>query len=103
MIKRHLKQAPKKTKLIAFKTMVKPILEYACQVWSPHTVGLTNTIEKVQNNALRWIYRLNKNDSITECRNSNNIVSLADRRAELDTLFLRKVEAGLFEIKLKVT
>jgi hypothetical protein len=100
MVKRHLKQAPKKTKLIAFKTMVKPILEYACQVWSPHTVGLTNTIEKVQNNALRWIYRLNKTDSITECRNLNNIVSLADRRAELDTLFLRKVEAGLFEIKL---
>ena len=39
-------------------------------------------------------------ESITECRNLNNIVSLADRRAELDTLFLRKVEAGLFEIKL---
>ena len=31
---------------------------------------------------------------------SNNIVPLSDRRDQLDTIFLRKIEAGLFEIKL---
>ena len=59
-LKRNLKEAPKKTKQIAFNVMVKPILEYASQVWSPQTVGLSNTIEKEQNNALRWIYWLKK-------------------------------------------
>lgn len=100
ILKRNLKGAPKKTKLLAFNSMVKPILEYASQVWSPHTIGLSNILEKVQNNALRWIFWLNKRDSITECRERNEILSLSDRRDELDTLFLRKVEAGLYNIQL---
>ena len=99
-LKRNLKEAPKKTKQIAFNVMVKPILEYASQVWSPQTVGLSNTIEKVQNNALRWIYWLKKRDSITECRDLNNVCSLSTRRDQLDTIFLRKVECGLFDINL---
>ena len=80
--------------------MVKPILEYASPVWSPYAVGLTNSLEKVQNNAIRWVYWLKKRDSITDCRNDHNISSLSIRRRELDILFLRKIEAGLFDVKL---
>ena len=100
LIKRNLKEAPKKTKWIAFTCMVKPILEYASPVWSPYAVGLTNSLEKVQNNAIRWVYWLKKRDSITDCRNDHNISSLSIRRRELDILFLRKIEAGLFDVKL---
>ena len=100
LIKRNLKEAPKKTKWIAFTCMVKPILEYASQVWSPYAVGLTNSLEKVQNNAIRWVYWLKKRDSITDCRNDHAISSLSTRRRELDILFLRKIEAGLFDVKL---
>ena len=100
LIKRNLKYAPAKTKLIAFKVMVRPILEYASQVWSPQMIGLSNTLEKVQNNALRWIFWLRKMDSITLCRDANNIPSLSSRRTELDISYLRKVEFGLFDVKL---
>ena len=57
-------------------------------------------VEKVQNNAIRWVYWLKKRDSITDCRNDHNISSLSIRRRELDILFLRKIEAGLFDVKL---
>ena len=32
----------------AFVTYVRPILEYSSAVWSPHTVGMINSIESVQ-------------------------------------------------------
>ena len=80
--------------------MVKPILEYTCQVWSPHNIGLNNSLEKVQRNAVKWIYHLNKTDSVTECMTNHAIPLLSDRREAIDITFLRKVEGGLFDIKL---
>ena len=66
-----------KTKLIAFNAMVRPILEYATQVWSPHNVGLTKSIDVVQRKAIRWVYRLKKLDSVTDCmKNNNNLLFL---------------------------
>ena len=100
LIKRGLKEAPTKTKLVAYKTMVMPILEYACQVWSPHNIGLKTSLEKAQRNAVKWIYHLNKTDSITDCMTNHAIPLLSDRRDAIDVTFLRKVEGGLFDIKL---
>lgn len=100
MIRRALQEAPVKTKLVAFNAIVRPILEYATQVWSPHNVGLAKSIDVVQRKAIRWVYRLKKLDSVTDCMKANNIYSLSDRRTQLDILFLRKTEAGLFDIQL---
>ena len=69
-------------------------------MWSPHNIGLINTIEKVQRQAVRWSYYLARLDSVTDCMSLNHIVSLYDRRRELDILMLRKIEAGLFEVQL---
>jgi len=38
---------------ILYKTLVRPILEYACPVWSPHLAKDSNEIEKVQRTASR--------------------------------------------------
>ena len=86
--------------MIAYKTIVRPILDYATPVWSPHNVGLTNTVERIQRQALRWISRLKKLDSVTDCMLKNDVLSLHDRRDELDIVFLRRVEAGLYNIQL---
>lgn len=100
VLRRNLAEAPQKTKLVAYKTSVRPILEYASQVWSPHNIGLSNTVDKVQRRAVRWVFFLKRFDSVTECLMSNNILSLHDRRREQDILLLRKIEAGLYEVKL---
>ena len=43
-------------KAIAFKCLVRPHLEYACQVWSPYTNKNIDLLESVQCRASRWIY-----------------------------------------------
>lgn len=60
MIKKGLREAPTKSKLLALKTLVLPLLEYATQVWSPHNENLKTSIEKVQKDAVKWVYHLKK-------------------------------------------
>jgi len=37
-----------------YKCIVRPIMEYACTVWFPHTAKNINTLERVQLRAARW-------------------------------------------------
>ena len=41
----------------AYKGLVRPVLEYGCSVWDPHTKCLQEELEKVQNCAARFITR----------------------------------------------
>ncbi|XP_076461708.1 uncharacterized protein LOC143294162 [Babylonia areolata] len=45
-LRRHMKVCSTKTKELAYKATVRPIMEYACTVWDPHTDKLTNKLEK---------------------------------------------------------
>ena len=100
MLKRHISDAPSKTKLTAFNAIVRTTLEYASQVWSPHAVGLTKQIDNIHRKAIRWVYRLPRICSITEIMANKCITSLSDRRQELDTKFLRRIEFGDYNISL---
>ena len=42
------------TKSVAYKVLVRPLLEYACQVWSPHTAHDIGLLEAVQRHAAKW-------------------------------------------------
>ena len=101
MIRRCLHTADSKTKLLAFNTVVRPILEYATQVWSPREVGLTKSIDTIHGKAIRWVYLMTKRDSVTEQMKSKNIQSLVDRRDDQDLMFLRKIEFDDFNIHLE--
>ena len=39
----------------AYKGLVQPVLEYGSSVWDPHTHGLQEELEKVQNRAVRFV------------------------------------------------
>jgi hypothetical protein len=72
----------------AFTTFIRPVLEYACQVWHFNIPGnLSDDTERVQRRALRIILpELSYNDA----RELINIPSLKERREILcEQLFLR--------------
>ena len=39
----------------AYKAIVRPLLEYACVVWSPHAVKDVNLLEAIQRRAAQWV------------------------------------------------
>jgi len=41
-------------KSIAYRCIDRPVLEYACPVWHPHTTKNINVLESVQRRAARW-------------------------------------------------
>ena len=51
MLKRNLKQASTTVKSQAYRTKVRPQLEYASAIWDPHTAKDTDNLNKIQNYA----------------------------------------------------
>lgn len=55
-LKRTLKDATHECKLTAYKSLIRPVLEYASVVWSPHCACDIAHLEGVQKKAIRFIY-----------------------------------------------
>jgi hypothetical protein len=82
-IKRNLHSCPKQTKESAYKTLVRPLVEYTSAVWDPHTKDLTNQIEMIQRRAARFVcndYTSRSPGCVTDMLNSLEWESLANRR-----------------------
>ena len=52
---RNLYSCPPDVKEAAYKGLVQPVLEYGSSVWDPHTLGLQEELEKVQNRVARFV------------------------------------------------
>ena len=76
-----------------YLTMVWPILEYACTVWSPYTHVNKHKIEMVQHQVARFIMnRYSQMASVTEMFNKLNLPLLSCRR-----------DLSLYESSLTIT
>ena len=62
-LRRNLAFAPRSTKEVAYKTLVRPKLEYAAPIWSPYSKLQINEVEKVKRTAAHWTYRGWRNTS----------------------------------------
>ena len=56
-LKRNIRVQNKDLKSVAYKTLVRPQLEYASTVWYPHHDKDINKVEEVQRRAARWAIR----------------------------------------------
>lgn len=80
-LRKKLQHTPKDVKLLAYKTFVRPILEYASSVWSPHQQTLRDKLEKIQRLAVRFICsRYRRTESVPNLIKSCNLEPLQIRR-----------------------
>ena len=54
-LRQNLFSCPKEVKEAAYKSMVRPILEYGSTVWDPHCNGLNEELENLQKRAARFV------------------------------------------------
>ena len=99
-LRRNLAFAPRSTKEVAYKTLVRPKLEYAAPIWSPHSKLQINQIEKVQRTAARWTCRRwRNNSSVGKMLDELEWPSLEARRDQSSLLLFHKIHCGAVSIE----
>ena len=97
---RNLVFAPRSTKEVAYKTLVRPKPEYAASIWSPHSKLQINQIEKVQRTAAHWTCRRWEDmSSVGEMLDELEWPSLEARRDQSSLLFFHKIHYGAVSIE----
>lgn len=90
-LKINLKHSTSATKCIAYKAVVRPTIEDACQVWHPFRKHYILELEKVQRDAKRLICsNYMRTESVYRMLAENNLPALSARleMARLKLLFL---------------
>ena len=98
--RRNLAFAPKSTKEVAYKTLVRPKLEYAAPIWSPYSKLQINQVEKVQRTAAHWTCRRWRNiSSVSEMLDELEWPSLEAHRDRSSLLLFHKIHSGAVPIE----
>jgi len=98
MLRRCLRGANTETKLVLYKTLVRPIIEYASCAWAPYKKKHIVQLEKLQRKSIRWVSAMGRCDSVTQGMLEMSVPSLQQRRARKDTAVLDQIESGKIDI-----
>lgn len=89
VLKHKLKHAPADLKFLAYSSLIRPKLEYACIVWDPFTKTNIQALEMIQRKAIRFIFsKYRSTDSPTAIMRAHRIQTLQVRRKILRLKFL---------------
>ena len=98
-LRRNLRINNSDTKTVAYKTLVRPNLEYCASVWSPYTATCKQKIEMVQRQAARYATnRYHNTSSVTNMLQDLDWDSLEARRVKIQLALLFKVIQDLVDI-----
>ena len=90
IIKRNFSKLTPETLLPLYKTLVRPLLEYCCNIWNPQLKCDFNEIERIQRRATRLILPI-MHKSYKERLKILNLDSLAFRRRRSDMIQVYKI------------
>ena len=94
-LRRNLALAPRHTKEVAYKTLVRPQLEYAAPIWHPYNETQTAKVEKVQKTAARWTcWRWRNSSSVGDMLDELEWPSLQFGRERSSLTFFYKIHFG---------
>jgi hypothetical protein len=80
MLRRALHRAPVIVKLTAYKSLCRPALEYACEVWDPFLMKHKELLESVQSRAARFVLDLRGISSVSAAKIDLGLDLLEERR-----------------------
>ena len=96
-LRRNVKSTKLKGK--AFKTLVRPTLEYAATVWDPHTAHNINRLEMVERWAARYAADVwDRHASVTAILENLGWITLQERRKIARLVMMYKITNGLVAI-----
>ena len=100
MLMRSLKRAKTRTRITAYKSICRPILEYATIVWSPHKQKMIKLLEAVNRKAFRWCFKKRKYDFISQLMAEAEWHTLKSRRETTDMKMYHKIMSGSVNIDI---
>ena len=101
VVRRNLQPCSSRLKEIAYQTLVRPHLEYACSAWDPYLQKDVIELDKVQNCAARMVsgnYNYGPG-TLTAIMSNLNWDSLGDRRRMSRLSMMYKIVNGLVAIE----
>ena len=98
-LRRNLTFAPRETKAAAYKTLIRPQLEYAVPIWHPYVKTQAQQVERVQRTAARWTCRRWRNaSSVGDMLDELEWPSPKSRREQSSLTFFYKIHSGMVYI-----
>ena len=96
---RNIHTCPRKTKHLAYTTLVRPILEYASIIWDPHTASNIHKLETEQRRSARHImHNYNIHASVTTMLQNIHLPTLQQRRQHYNIIMLYRITHQLASI-----
>ena len=100
-MRRNFHQYPIQTKSALYLTLVKPILEYAVTVWSPHHQSDIHQLKAIQRRAARFVMNCyDRYQSVSHMLCELNWPTLAKRREQLKIIMLYKIIHNIVHVQL---
>ena len=100
-LRRNIKVKSESLRASAYKTLVRPQLEYGSEVWAPYTQSQIDHIESVQRRSARWIkHDYGQTSSVTNMLQSLNLRRLDLRRIDSRLSLMYKISHNLVAIPL---
>ena len=97
--RRNLAFAPRHTKEVSYKTLVRPKLEYAAPIWYPYHETQIGQVGKVQRTAARWTCRRWRNtSSVGDILDDLEWPSLETRKEQSSLTFFYKIHSGTVDL-----